>query len=203
MNGRRRRRQVRTNRGQARLAVLALRTSHHLLDVLTRAECRISARQDDNGDAIVRLYVPEHRLEMGPLLLCVDTSGSMKGGAEAVAKATVLEAVRVAHAAAAAAEACAGCPGDAAAARKFQEATRAYDVSVQRNIFTEMKTYEKDRLAAQAEGDDLIIRAYKSKEGHLEIRTAYLKKTKQYSQKMLLNTSVQYRSMLTQDGGQK
>lgn len=38
------------------------------------------------------------RLEMGPMLICVDTSGSMQGGAEAVAKATVLEAVRVAHA---------------------------------------------------------------------------------------------------------
>jgi uncharacterized protein with von Willebrand factor type A (vWA) domain len=40
---------------------------------------------------------PERRLEMGPLLVCVDTSGSMRGGAEAVAKATVLEAVRSAH----------------------------------------------------------------------------------------------------------
>jgi uncharacterized protein with von Willebrand factor type A (vWA) domain len=35
---------------------------------------------------------------VGPMLVCVDTSGSMHGGAEAVAKATVLEAVRVAHA---------------------------------------------------------------------------------------------------------
>ena len=34
---------------------------------------------------------------MGPILICVDTSGSMQGGAEAVAKATVLEAVRTAH----------------------------------------------------------------------------------------------------------
>ena len=34
----------------------------------------------------------------GPLLLCVDTSGSMQGGAEAVAKAVVLEAMRSAHA---------------------------------------------------------------------------------------------------------
>jgi uncharacterized protein with von Willebrand factor type A (vWA) domain len=41
---------------------------------------------------------PGKRLEMGPMLVCVDTSGSMHGGAEAVAKATVLEAVRVAHA---------------------------------------------------------------------------------------------------------
>jgi uncharacterized protein with von Willebrand factor type A (vWA) domain len=41
---------------------------------------------------------PQRRLEMGPMLLCVDTSGSMRGGAEAVAKAVVLEAVRAAHA---------------------------------------------------------------------------------------------------------
>lgn len=41
---------------------------------------------------------PARRLEMGPLLICVDTSGSMQGGAEAVAKAAVLEAVRTAHA---------------------------------------------------------------------------------------------------------
>lgn len=42
--------------------------------------------------------VPDKRLEMGPMLVCVDTSGSMQGGAEAVAKAVVLEAVRTAHA---------------------------------------------------------------------------------------------------------
>lgn len=41
---------------------------------------------------------PAKRLEMGPMLICVDTSGSMRGGAEAVAKAVVLEAVRSAHA---------------------------------------------------------------------------------------------------------
>lgn len=41
---------------------------------------------------------PAMRLEMGPMLICVDTSGSMRGGAEAVAKAVVLEAVRSAHA---------------------------------------------------------------------------------------------------------
>jgi uncharacterized protein with von Willebrand factor type A (vWA) domain len=41
---------------------------------------------------------PDRRLEMGPMLVCVDTSGSMQGGAEAVAKAVVLEAVRTAHA---------------------------------------------------------------------------------------------------------
>jgi len=42
--------------------------------------------------------VPAPRLEMGPMLICVDTSGSMQGGAEALAKAVVLEAVRCAHA---------------------------------------------------------------------------------------------------------
>ncbi len=45
-----------------------------------------------------RRLEPQRRLELGPIILCVDTSGSMQGGAEAVAKATVLEAVRTAHA---------------------------------------------------------------------------------------------------------
>lgn len=42
--------------------------------------------------------VPDRRQEMGPILVCVDTSGSMQGGAEAVAKAVVLEAMRTAKA---------------------------------------------------------------------------------------------------------
>lgn len=37
---------------------------------------------------------PEPRLELGPLIVCVDTSGSMQGAAEHVAKALVLEALR-------------------------------------------------------------------------------------------------------------
>lgn len=41
---------------------------------------------------------PDRRREAGPMLICVDTSGSMQGGAEAVAKAVVLEAMRTAHA---------------------------------------------------------------------------------------------------------
>ena len=41
---------------------------------------------------------PVRKLEAGPILICVDTSGSMQGGAEAVAKAVVLEAMRTAHA---------------------------------------------------------------------------------------------------------
>ena len=41
---------------------------------------------------------PNKRMEAGPMLVCVDTSASMHGGAEAVAKAVVLEAMRTAHA---------------------------------------------------------------------------------------------------------
>lgn len=74
-----------------------------------RAERTLLAYEDDDflhedclRPAVVlrpsRRPAPERRLEQGPLLVCVDTSGSMQGGAEAVAKAVVLEAVRCAHA---------------------------------------------------------------------------------------------------------
>jgi len=68
----------------------------------------LTYEDDDRIDEVVRREVPVwrpaprpvpgRRLEMGPMLVCVDTSGSMQGGAEAVAKAVVLEAVRTAHA---------------------------------------------------------------------------------------------------------
>lgn len=41
---------------------------------------------------------PVQRMVTGPILVCVDTSGSMQGAAEPVAKAIVLEALRTAHA---------------------------------------------------------------------------------------------------------
>jgi uncharacterized protein with von Willebrand factor type A (vWA) domain len=41
---------------------------------------------------------PDRRLESGPMMVCVDTSASMRGGPEQVAKAAVLEALRTAHA---------------------------------------------------------------------------------------------------------
>jgi uncharacterized protein with von Willebrand factor type A (vWA) domain len=74
-----------------------------------RAERTLLTYEDDDRLEETRLHEarvwrpsprrqPEKRLEMGPMLICVDTSGSMQGGAEAVAKATVLEAVRTAHA---------------------------------------------------------------------------------------------------------
>ena len=40
---------------------------------------------------------PPEPLERGPMILCVDTSGSMRGAPERIAKAVVIEAVRTAH----------------------------------------------------------------------------------------------------------
>jgi uncharacterized protein with von Willebrand factor type A (vWA) domain len=74
-----------------------------------RAERTLLSYEDDDRMEEVRLHQsrvsrprpslqPGKRLEMGPILVCVDTSGSMQGGAEEVAKAVVLEAMRSAHA---------------------------------------------------------------------------------------------------------
>ena len=41
---------------------------------------------------------PKPKAERGPIIVCLDTSGSMHGAPEIVAKAIVLEAMRVAHA---------------------------------------------------------------------------------------------------------
>ena len=68
----------------------------------------LTYEDDDRLDEAVQRDVPVlratarrtsgRRLELGPMLVCVDTSGSMQGGAELVAKAVVLEAARTAHA---------------------------------------------------------------------------------------------------------
>lgn len=74
-----------------------------------RAERTLLSYEDDDRMEEVRLHQarvarprpgpqPRKRPEMGPILVCVDTSGSMQGGAEALAKAVVLEAMRTAHA---------------------------------------------------------------------------------------------------------
>ena len=74
-----------------------------------RAERTLLSYEDDDRMRETRLQParvtvprpglqPAKRREMGPILVCVDTSGSMQGGAEAVAKATCLEAMRAAHA---------------------------------------------------------------------------------------------------------
>ncbi|MCX7174539.1 MAG: VWA domain-containing protein [Proteobacteria bacterium] len=68
----------------------------------------LSYEEDDRMREVLHEHVPvwqpspqhrpDARMEAGPMLICVDTSGSMQGGAEAVAKAVVLEAMRAAHA---------------------------------------------------------------------------------------------------------
>lgn len=74
-----------------------------------RAERTLLSYEDDDRMTEIRLHqapvlqprpgvLPAKRPELGPILVCVDTSGSMQGGAEAVAKAVVLEAMRSAHA---------------------------------------------------------------------------------------------------------
>lgn len=74
-----------------------------------RAERTLLCYEDDDRMTETRLHeapvlqprpglMPAKKLELGPMLVCVDTSGSMQGGAEAVAKAVVLEAMRAAHA---------------------------------------------------------------------------------------------------------
>jgi hypothetical protein len=74
-----------------------------------RAERTLLSYEDDDRMTEIRLHQalvaqprpgPQagKRAEQGPMLVCVDTSGSMQGGAEAVAKAVVLEAMRAAHA---------------------------------------------------------------------------------------------------------
>ncbi len=74
-----------------------------------RAERTLLCYEDDDRMDEIRLQRarvvrprpglrPGPRWECGPLLVCVNTSGSMQGGAEAVAKAVVLEALRVANA---------------------------------------------------------------------------------------------------------
>ena len=50
------------------------------------------------GDAAPQADRPQDRLERGPVLICLDTSGSMRGEPEALAKALTLEALRLAHA---------------------------------------------------------------------------------------------------------
>ena len=73
-----------------------------------RAERTLLTYEDDDRMSEVRQHQalvnqprpgsqPATKAIAGPILLCVDTSGSMQGGAEAIAKAVVLEAMRSAH----------------------------------------------------------------------------------------------------------
>ena len=89
-----------------------MQLTHRRLRLLWHAHhaerCLLTYEEDDRLHQSVRVPVPasrpcpqcmpNRRMEAGPMLICVDTSGSMQGGAEAVAKAVVLEAMRTAHA---------------------------------------------------------------------------------------------------------
>lgn len=89
-----------------------MQLTHRRLRLLWHAHhaerCLLTYEEDDRMPQPVRDRVPvslpspqrrpDRRMEAGPMLICVDTSGSMQGGAEAVAKAVVLEAMRTAHA---------------------------------------------------------------------------------------------------------
>ena len=57
-----------------------------------------TVHRTDSAHAPVPQPRPAARPQQGPMLVCVDTSGSMQGAAEAVAKAVVLEAASSAHA---------------------------------------------------------------------------------------------------------
>ena len=102
----------RSDRIARMLPAEAMLLGHPLLRLVwhaRRAERTLLGYEDDDRMDEVRLHQspvarpaigpkPGKRPEMGPILVCVDTSASMQGGAEAVAKAVVLEAVRTAHA---------------------------------------------------------------------------------------------------------
>lgn len=98
----------RSGRVARMLPVEALHLRHKRLRLAwhaRRAERALLSFEDDERFATTILdaepvwrqqHRPAPRRELGPMLVCVDTSGSMRGGAESVAKAVVLECARVA-----------------------------------------------------------------------------------------------------------
>lgn len=75
---------------RARLAESRLQVWDETADVLDHVH-------DPAGNARTPVHDDEAPRERGPMIVCVDTSGSMKGGPERLAKAVVLEAARTAH----------------------------------------------------------------------------------------------------------
>jgi uncharacterized protein with von Willebrand factor type A (vWA) domain len=57
----------------------------------------VDAVRDPSGQARARAAPEPTARDRGPMIVCVDTSGSMKGAPEQLAKAVVLEAARTAH----------------------------------------------------------------------------------------------------------
>ena len=75
----------------------ARRAEARLLSHDTEAEL-IDWRADaDGASRVAAAPAPPERLERGPIIVCLDTSGSMRGAPENVAKAAVIAALRSAH----------------------------------------------------------------------------------------------------------
>jgi len=53
---------------------------------------------DDAGGEARDAERPKEKQDRGPIIVCLDTSGSMRGAPETIAKAVALEAVRIASA---------------------------------------------------------------------------------------------------------
>ena len=88
----------------------AMQIRHPVLHKLWRARLAESRLLTYESEAVLIERVPDpagprrreaapapEALERGPMILCIDTSGSMKGGPENIAKAVVLEALRTAQ----------------------------------------------------------------------------------------------------------
>ena len=88
----------------------AMQIRHAVLHKLWRARLAESRLLTYQSEAVLIEQVPDpegrarrrstpqpERLERGPIILAVDTSGSMQGAPENIAKAVVLEALRTAH----------------------------------------------------------------------------------------------------------
>ncbi len=88
----------------------AMQIRHPVLHKLWRARLAESRLWTSPSEAVLVERVPDpqgrarqrsqrqpQRLERGPIILCIDTSGSMRGAPENIAKAVVLEALRTAQ----------------------------------------------------------------------------------------------------------
>jgi uncharacterized protein with von Willebrand factor type A (vWA) domain len=62
-----------------------------------RVEGLMPERLSGEREGVDETRKPRPRLERGPIILCIDTSGSMSGAPENIAKAIALEAARTAH----------------------------------------------------------------------------------------------------------
>ena len=99
-----------SDRIERQLGSEAMQIRHPVLRKLWRARLAESRLLTYESEAVLIERVPDphalasraareqaRTLERGPMILCVDTSGSMRGAPENIAKAVVLEALRSAH----------------------------------------------------------------------------------------------------------